>query len=293
MKFTELARPFIVGVISDGDVDSCIRTIRLAEFDGADGFQWELHNFKDFPPSKEQMRDVISSTIKPLWTTNRREGRDRGLGAIKIMSEEERVKLQMDALGAGAVCIDIEMDTFDPWDLWSEEKRKREWPRLMDITVDPKEFPHECCFNKEAIEKQKRVVDQVHSVGAEVLFSCHTLVRTRTEGILKIGKELEDRGADLIKIVVRNDNFYDLCDTLKANVLLSENMKVPFKLMSQGEPSKLGRVLFPMFGSAWAFCQQDLRSGGSHYRPLISTERFILQHVDWRPNWAQHLKTPR
>lgn len=123
------------------------------------------------------------------------------------------------------------------------------------------------------------------------MLSCHVLVRSRPEGLLRIGKELESRGADLVKIVVRNDDFYDLCDTLRANVLLEEKMNVPFKLMSNGEPSKLGRVLFPIFGSAWAFCQQDLRVGGFNYRPLISTEKFILQHVDWRPNWAQHFKS--
>ena len=127
-------------------------------------------------------------------------------------------------------------------------------------------------------------------MGAEILFSCHVLIRARAEGILKIAQELEHRGADLVKIVVWNDDLYDLCDTLKANVLLKEKLRVPFKLMSQGEPSKLGRVLFSMFGSAWAFCQQDLRPGGFHYRPLISTQKFIMQHVDWQPNWTQHAK---
>jgi len=284
MKFTELPRPFIIGVISDGDVDHCIRTIKLSEFDGADGFQLELHNFKDFPPSKAEMKDVISSALKPIWTTNRRQR----IG--KPMSEEGRIRLELDSLDAGAVCIDMEMDTFDPWALWDESRRDEEWPLLHDIPVDSKDFPHECSFNAEAIRKQKGVIEQVHAVGAEVLLSCHILIRARAEGILKIGKEMENRGADLVKIVVRNDDFYDLCDTLRANVLLKDNMKVPFKLMSQGEPSKLGRILFPMFGSAWAFCQQDVRPGGFEYRPLISTEKFILQHVDWRPNWAKHFK---
>jgi 3-dehydroquinate dehydratase len=284
MKFTELPRPFIMGVISDGDVDHCVRTIKLSEFDGADGFQLELHNFKDHPPSKAQMKEVICSTLKPVWTTNRR----RGTG--KTTSEEERIKLELDSLDAGAACIDMEMDAFDPWTTWDESRKEKEWRHLHDIPVDTKEFPHECSFDEEAIRRQKEVIEQVHAAGAEVLLSCHLLIRARTEGILKIGKELEDRGADLVKIVVRNDDLYDLCDTLRANVLLKEKMRVPFKLMSQGEPSKLGRVLFPMFGSAWAFCQQDLRPGGFEYRPLISTEKFILQRVDWRPNYARHFK---
>lgn len=283
-------RPFIVGVISDGDVDNCIRTIKLGEFDGADGFQWELHNFRDFPPSKEQMRDVIESTTKPIWTTNRRPKKSVISPPERRMSEEERIHLQLNALDAGAVCIDMEMDTFDYWALWDEARRKAEWPHLRDISVDPHDFPQECCFHGQAVEKQIGIIEEVHSMGVEVLMSCHVKVMTTAKGALKIGREMEERGADLAKIVVWNDDFYELCDTLKANVLLAEKLKVPFKLMSQGEPSKLGRAIFPMFGSAWAFCQQDLRPGGFHYRPLISTMKYIMQRIDWRPNSNRHSK---
>ncbi len=288
MKFSELPRPFIICVLSDGDVNQCIRTAKLGELDGADGFQLELQNFTDFPPSKQQMKDVIGSTIKPVWTTNRRRRVSQEHGEGKRQSEEDRIKLELDALEAGAVCIDMEMDTFDWWAEWDDARRQREWARLKNIPVDKNDFPRECCFNHEAITKQQKVIDDVHAVGAEMLLSCHVLVRVSTEGIVQIAKELERRGADLIKIVVWNDTFYDLCDTLRANVLLKDTLKSPFKLMSQGEPSKLGRYLFALFGSAWAFCQQDLRPGGFHYRPLVSTEKFIMQHLDWKPNWTLH-----
>lgn len=282
MKFTELSQPFIVGVISDGEVDRCIRTIKLGEYDGADGFQLELHNFTDYPPTTQQMRDVISTTAKPVWTTNRRST------ALGGQSEEARIQLEVAALDAGAVCIDMEMDAFDWWATWDDTRRQRERVRLQGIAVDRQRFPRECCFDETAIARQKTIIDHVHSVGAEILLSCHLLVRTTAEGILRVARDLVTRGADLVKIVVWNDDLYDLCDTLRANVLLKETLHVPFQLMSQGEPSKLGRALFPMFGSAWAFCQQDLSPGGFHYRPLIATERYLLQHLDWQPNWAQH-----
>ena len=289
MKFTELPKPFNICVISEGDVDSCIRTIKLGEMDGADGFQLELQNFKEFPPSRKQMRAVISSTTKPIWTTNRRN-RSGGVPQKKQQSEEERMRLQITALEEGAVCIDMEMDTFDHWALWDDTRKRDEWPRLKDIPVDSNDFPKECSFQDEAIKKQIEIIDEVHSRGAEVLMSCHVKVVTTSQGVLRIGHEMERRGADLAKIVVWNDDFYQLCDTLKDNVLLAEKLKVPFKLMSQGEPSKLGRALFHMFGSAWAFTQQDLRAGGFHYRPLTSTMDFIMRRVDWRPNWERHPK---
>lgn len=290
MKFTELSRPFIIGVITDGDVDSCIRTIKLGEYDGADGFQLELQGFKEFPPTKEQMKDIICSTNKPVWTTNRRPKKGVPVHPNRLVSEDKRMQLQLDALGAGAACIDMELDTFDHWVLWDESRRKSEWPMLKDIPVDPKDFPQECCFQGAAIEKQRKIIDRVHEVGGEVLMSCHVRVRTTQAGSLRIGREMEARGADIAKIVVWNDDFYDLCDTLRDNVYLKEKMEIPFKLMSQGEPSKLGRAIFAMFGSAWAFCLHDLSPGGFHYRPLISTVKYIMQHVDWEPNWERHRK---
>lgn len=288
MKFTELSRPFIIGVISDNDILHCVQTIKQSEFAGADGFQLELHNLQSSPPTKQELKDIIGSTIKPVWTTNRRSKADRQ--QRRKVDEHARIQVELDALDAGAQCIDLEMDTFDPWFLWDSDRRATEWPHLKDIPVNANDFPGECCFNDDAIREQRKIIDHVHNAGAEVLLSCHILVRTRTEGIIRIAKELEQRGADLIKIVVWNDDFYDLCETLRANVALSEMLDTPFKVMSQGEPSKLGRALFPMFGSAWAFCQLDLRPGGFHYRPLIATEKYLLQHLDWQPNWMQHAK---
>jgi hypothetical protein len=46
MKFRDLLRPFIIGVISDNDVAHGIRSIKKSEFAGADGFQLELHNLQ-------------------------------------------------------------------------------------------------------------------------------------------------------------------------------------------------------------------------------------------------------
>ncbi|MGD0804883.1 MAG: type I 3-dehydroquinate dehydratase [Candidatus Bathyarchaeia archaeon] len=281
MKFTELPRPFIVGVISDDDVSHCVRSMKLGEFDGADGFQLELQGFKGYPPTLKEIREVVSSTTKPVWVTNRRR-------PTSAESDEDRVNLMLKSVEAGAACLDMEMDTFDPWRLWQKERIERELTRLRGISINQSDLPRECSFDEEATRKQMEVIDKVHSMGGEVLLSAHLLIRTTTEGVLRVGEELVRRGADLVKIVVWNDSLYDLSDTLKANVALSERLKVPFKLMSQGEPSKIGRVVFPMFGSAWAFCQQDLRPGGFDYRPLISTEKYILQHVDWRPNWALH-----
>ena len=154
MKFTELTRPFIIGVISDKDVPHCIRTIKKSEFAGADGFQLELHNLHSSPPTKQELKDIIGSTSKPVWTTNRRSKADRQ--QRREIDEPARIKVELDALDVGAQCIDLEMDTFDPWYLWDSDRRAAEWQHLQDIPVNTNEFPSECCFNDDTIRKQKK-----------------------------------------------------------------------------------------------------------------------------------------
>jgi arsenate reductase-like glutaredoxin family protein len=179
MKFTDLSRPFIIGVISDNDAAHCIRSIKKSEFAGADGFQLELHNLQSSPPTKRELKDIIGSTIKPVWTTNRRSKADRQLR--RKVDEHARIQVELTALDAGAQCIDLEMDTFDPWYLWDSDRREVEWSQLRDIPVNSDDFPGECCFNEDAIREQKKIIDHVHNVGGEVLLSCQVNLQNLDE----------------------------------------------------------------------------------------------------------------
>lgn len=275
MKLTELNRPFICAVITDMDVASCIRTMKLAEFDGADAFELDLHCLEPFPPTKKDVANIVGCTSKPVFTVNRRTPKTKPQG------EDGRMRLQVDAFEAGTKGFDMELDTFDPWTEWDEAKAKWQMEHLKGISLDPDVMPREVSFDAEAERKQMSLIDDLHSRGGEVMLSTHIIVRMKPEGALRVGKLMEKRGADLAKIVALNRDMYDLLDTLACNVTLKKELKIPFKMMSHGQPSRIGRVIFPMFGTSWVYCQETLLPGGFHHQPLVSTMRFILQHVDF------------
>ena len=60
--------------------------------------------------------------------------------------------------------------------------------------------PEELTDNDEAIQKQMKLIEKLHSLGAEVLMSSHLYKFAPAERVLEIALEQKRRGADIIKI---------------------------------------------------------------------------------------------
>ena len=181
-KFTELPRPFIVGVVSETDPENCIKTIKMSEYDGAAAFDLYLHSLDKKYRNKEDLKAIISSTICPVLTLNYRWNFK---GSIDI-TDEERVREHMLALEAGSAGMDIEADLFDvvPGPLpWTKE--------AYDYSTNDNSRPRELSFDPKAVERQKKLIKEVRQAGGEVLLSAHTRVPLTAEKIVKIGKELD------------------------------------------------------------------------------------------------------
>ena len=71
----------------------------------------------------------------------------------------------------------------------------------------------EIALDEAAVEKQKALIDRIHSAGGEVLMSSHTFKSTTLEQNLMIAREQAARGADIIKIVKVNAR--ELVDSFK------------------------------------------------------------------------------
>lgn len=256
-KLTSLERPFICATIWEDNKEEVMRAIRESELQGADAFELDLLqlygklNFED-------LKDIISTTSKPIFTTLRRKD---AWGRRFNGSEEERINYQIKVFELGTVGFDIEADTFDP------NKGQIEWTE-----------------NEDAIKKQIKIIEEIHAMGGEVVMSCHkfdTLVDQ--ESALKIGKAMESRNADIAKIVGRAHSYEDLIETLKTIVLLKKELKIPFVHVSMGEYGKLSRIFGAMLGSCLVFCQHKLNPKGPLWHlPLITTTRFALTNIDWR-----------
>ncbi len=271
-KFTELSRPFIVGVVSETDPENCIKTIKMSEYDGAAAFDLYLHSLDKKYRNKEDLKAIISSTICPVLTLNYRWNFK---GPIDI-TDEERVREHMLALEAGSAGMDIEADLFDvvPGPLpWTKE--------AYDYSTNDSSRPRELSFDPKAVERQKKLIREVRQAGGEVLLSAHTRVPLTAEKIVKIGKELESRGANMAKIVAICRNEEDVLENIKGCMALKKELKIPFQLQGHGEHAKGLRVINPMLGAMLVFCHQSLKPGGFHDQPLIKSMKAIFDNLSW------------
>jgi 3-dehydroquinate dehydratase len=271
-KFTELPKPFIVGVISDPDPENCIKTIKMSEYDGADAFDLQLHSLDQKFLNQQDLRAIISETTRPILSLYYR----RSLKGPNHISDEDRLKSHFIALEAGAAGIDMEADYFDPIPgppAFSPDAKK--------YSTDRNSPPREVTSNPKAIEKQMNAISEVHKRGGEVLLSAHTRIPLTSDMALKIAKSMESRGPDMIKIVGVCLNEEDVMENFKACITLKRELKIPFQIQAHGEYGKITRVVNPMLGSMLIFCNQSLRPGLFLQQPLIRNIKTIFQNLNW------------
>jgi hypothetical protein len=263
-SFAKLPQPFIVGVIREADPDSAIATIKNSEYDGAQAFTLHLSRMDSQYWNYTDLRRIISSTARPILVLNYRNN-----GHI---TDEERVALQLVAVEAGASAIDVPADTFDPHHAdWNGKTEANP----LDTT------PKELSTDPAVIERQKKLIEQVHNMGAEVVLSSHTRIVMDTEQVVAHAKAMEMRGADAVKIVSACLNEDHLIEAFKATVALKRELQVPYQFQCHGENGKLTRVVGPMLGSMLVFCNQRFTSYTFTEQPLIHAMRSVFQNVDW------------
>jgi len=258
-KISELEKPFICGTLFYPDRRTTMKNMKLADLKGAKCFEL---NLLPLNANDEDLRDIFAFTVHPVFTTLRREGPTSEGTIIRFKGgDEDRVKRQLCALELGSSGFDMEFDTFvvnrNPKNQWVSEK--------------------------EAVKKQKEVIDKAHEMGGEVMISCHVYDRClKVEDAVKIGKEIESRGADLAKIVCQNYSYEDMLETLRGVLALKKELKIPFVYFGMGEYSKLTRVVGPMLGSMLVYATVDkIPIDFLWHQPLIDDVCEVFQHVDW------------
>jgi hypothetical protein len=263
-SFAKVPQPFICGVIREADPESAIAAIKNSEYDGAQAFTLHLSRMGSQYLNYNDLRKIMISTTRPILVLNYRNN--------GFIPDEERVKMQLVAIEAGAAAIDLPADTFDP--------NAADWNGNTPVDLaDTK--PKELSMKPEVIEKQKKLIEQVHAMGAEVLLSSHTRVVMTTEQVIAHAQEMESRGADAVKMVSACTNEDELLEAFKSIAALKHILKVPYQYQSHGEHGKLTRVVGPMLGSMLVFCNQRFTSFTLHEQPLIHAMRSVFQNVDW------------
>ena len=275
-KLTALARPFICCVLIDDDSpDAVIRTIKLAEYEGADAFELDLQSLAPEHRRPQAVAPIFAATNRPVFTVYRRYDMTQPEPAWYEPDEEVRMQLQLDCLDVGSIGLDMELDTFAP--------NPNPWPPTpagLRYAWDTASPPREVSKEPRTVEKQCRLIEEAHRRGGEVLASSHCLTRLTADGAVAMGRLAEERGADAVKIVRFNGTYGDIVDTLAATVAMRESLNIPFVMMAMGEFGKLTRPMAPLLGSMLVFAKVDYRPGGFFDQPPIRAMKAVFDNID-------------
>lgn len=179
---------------------------------GADAFGMQFCKLKAEYRNEESYKSLFRMAgDKPTYVTNYR------YSANDAKSDGELARELVLIARCGATLVDVMGDYFDKTE--------------GELTQNP-----------EAVKKQTELIDELHSVGAEVLMSSHVLKFTPAERVLEIALEHERRGADISKIVVDAESAAEEIENLRIINLLKEKLKIPFLFLSGGECRIMRRI---------------------------------------------------
>ncbi len=242
------ARPPLVCSLSDKTELDTICTMRNAIFDGADGFLIHLERMDPALWTRDAMRRIFAyAEDKPILTLHYRGN---------TLTDEDRAKIQLDAVAAGAGCVDVMGDMFGACE--------------GELTFDPA-----------AMEQQARYIDEIHSRGAQVMMTSHLYKFEQKEQILTRVLEMERRGADIVKIAMAVANEEELLASIEETTLMRKTLHVPFLHIAIGQWGKVHRVMAPTLGSCMVLCVQRYTPAGHKDKPLLRATRAIYDNLDW------------
>ncbi len=252
--FLGYKRPPLVDMIIVETPTQFVTNVRNATYDGAEAFGMQMERLRPEFRTEEMLKKMFAYLgDRPLYITNYRGAHNRE------MTEEARMEELMLALRCGATLLDVPGDTFDP-------------------------TPGELTENPAAIDKQKKLIDDIHEKGGEVLMSSHIHRFLPEEQVLDIALKQQSRGADIVKFVTGSDTEEELMTNLNTIRTLKREMKVPFLFLSGGRYCKLHRTIGPYLGVCWWLCVESYDTFSSREQPLLRAMNQVVRNLDVMPN---------
>lgn len=149
---------------------------------------------------------------------------------------------------------------------------------IMGDTFD--KCSNELTKNPTAVDRQKRLIDEIHSMGKEVLMSSHLYRFAEAEEILEIAYEQQKRGADIAKIVTSADCEEEEAENIRITSLLKKELNIPFLFLSGGSHCKIHRLVSPMLGSCMSLCVWQYDELATKSQPPLHFVRYITDHMN-------------
>lgn len=253
LSFINQSTPVITGILAGQTPAELIAGARNCEFEGANGIAVSLEDLRPEFRNQDSLKSVIGAVDLPFMFLFYRYDRWQNL------DDEARQEVLLMAASAGASIIDVMGDLYDP---------------------SPMELTH----NPEAIYRQKHLIDRIHSKGADVVISSHLQCSRTTEQVVEHLKEVELRGADVVKIVTTVDTEEELTEAFKTTMALKHELKTPFIHLCNGKYSRPHRFMCPALGTSILFAVSHYEPCYGMGQPTIRAMKTVLENLHWNIN---------
>ena len=240
-KISMLKAPALAGVVKEESVSKAIAAIKNCYFGGADMIDLHMSCLND--SGVENLKKIIESSKLPILALNYNITCSKESAGL---SEEDRVASFLRAAEAGAAGVDIQAYTFD---LKSKTAFCGE-----DKYSFTKGEPREVVTDEGIISKQCELIEKFHSMGTEVLLSCHPAIVMNAEQVVDLALFLRKRNPDIIKIVTLAKNEDDLNESIRAMTYLKREIDIPVAYHATGKAGIPSRIINPLLGGHIAFC---------------------------------------
>ena len=242
--FLTYEKPMLVSMVQAKSPDRIKELIEASIPRGAEAFGMQICKLESEYRNKDTYKDLFSYTDLPIYVTNYRN-HVANVGKSDDILAAELVELAE----CGATLCDVMGDYFDACE-------------------------GELTMNGEAIEKQVKLINELHAHGAEVLMSSHVHKFIPAERVLEIALEHQRRGADICKIVTGARNMAEEIENLRIINLLKETLKIPFLFLSGGECHIMRRI-GGEFGCCMYLCVCEYDELATKTQPLLSDVKTI------------------
>ena len=241
IKLSQIPAPAIAGVIRKSTTLGAIAEMKNCYFDGAQMIDLHLSCLDN--RDEKTLKTIISSSKLPILALNYNRTVD---WKSREFTEEERIQSFINAVKAGAAGVDMQGYTF--------HRPSRDAFCGEDKYSFTKGNPKEVVTDEEIIGKQTEFIEQIHSMGAEVLLSCHPGIPMNNIQVVELALFLEKRNPDIIKIVTSATNEDEMIESIKTMLMLKKEIKTPVSYHANGKFGGLSRVVNPALGGQIAFC---------------------------------------
>lgn len=265
-KFSELKSPALISSLRRATKRQIKEDIERSEKLGAEGFLLHIQFMNKEYRNPVDIKDIISSTAKPVMALNyRKEGEDN--------DHRKLSEMLVKSVDCGAKAVDMWCDMFDYDSISSLDGCDLPFARRK---------PKEVSMRAEVIEKQKAFIEKIHKKGAEVLVSAHIGVELTVEEGVSLAKEIESRGADVVKIISTCDSPEQALEILRTDIELRKELKVPYLYQCGGKYGGLVRYIAPLFGSQMTLCHSEYGEITNPEKPLLADVKKVYDIIKWR-----------